>query len=796
MMRTLRIFLLAALVVVLSVACIGCSFGGTTLDDPENDRFVSYNCFGDDLPEDIRDEVRKEFFENGPGQVTIKPGDTFVSVQPPEVDGYKFVGWYEDVYIDDAFVETKIWQEGEPLPTDRDVNVYAVYEPLQYTITYYANGELIITEEYEGVTNLISSKLLDPDKLDIDSDWYFHHGYTVIYGLFANEELADIMSERDGFNYSSEYFFYCEIYTDEEMTQPLTEMTVTEDVCLYSKFVYAPVNFDYRDSEDAYVVRNMCGEVPGGVLELPATYAGLDVIAINDGAFYGSSYITEVILPSTIKRIGDLSFSASSIEKIYIPESVEYIGSSAFADCASLTTVDIHTTAVFDIDDVFANCNSIQYEQYHGAYYFGFRLMSAIEGYTGHVMIKPGCEKIPAGAFAGMLITELTIPTTVTEIGEGAFKDSTLASITFPASVTTIGAEAFANTKIVDITLPETITSLGVGVFKDCVLLTTYTINTAAPFSFSKLFENCSSLTGEEYGNAYYYGDEFIRPVSKDITWAVIKSGCTSLPANAFRDCTKLSKVYLPKTVKNVGSYAFYNVNSLYFAPYIESYTATSIMWDENALATIHPETGADLMYQRNTFPTSVLLDESGIAYAIESMKNYTGSNQNACVIYGCFTYATELTVAAEYNNQPVKVIYPNAFMDNDTLVDLTIESCYVVGSAAFWNATALKEITFKTCSQIGIRAFYGCASLEKVTFESEYLVFIGKQAFEGCDMLNDVKVDNVLIAWNEDLSENVEIAANTNIASALKGAKLYWCFADEDVTQAQLQALLSQLAG
>ena len=794
-MRAVKIFLLALLVATLAIACVGCGSSGDTAGGNENEFFLSYHIDAMTVGEDVHYRLQEEFRNtDDPGQVTINPGDTFVAITPPAIDGYRFVGWCEDVYDGEFYVETKMWEAGEPLPTDRHVAVRTVYEPLSYTLTCYAYGEAISTRQLEGATKFINANILDPDKLAIDSDWYYHHGYDVIYDLYVDQDLASKLSEKNGFDYSPDHFYYCDIYLDEAMTQPLTELTVTDDVSLYAKFVYSPVYFEYIDSEDAYTVSYLCGDLPGGVLEFPEIFAGCDVISIKDHAFASNTKIKEVILPSSLKSIGIGAFSNSAIESVYIPEGVEYIGSGAFSGCAALITVDIKSDVEFEFTDVFADCNSIQHEQYFGAYYFRNTFISAIEGYTGEVKIKPGCTEIPADAFAGYSITELTIPDSVVEIGSGAFKNSTIVAVTIPASVALIGDEAFAGTLIVDITIPATVTTIGDGAFKDCELLSTYTIETTAGFEFSNLFENCPSITGEEYGNAYYYGNEFIRPINKDITWAMIKPGCERVPENAFRDCTKLSKVYLPQSVKSVGTYAFYNVNSLYFTPYIESYTATSILWDEHALTTIHPETGEELMYKRGDFPTSVLLDENGIAYAIESMKNYTGSGQNGCVIYGCFTNASEITIAAEYNTQPVKVIYPNAFMDNDTLVKLTVESCAVVGSAAFWNATALKEITFKTCSHIGIRAFYGCSSLETVTFESEFLIFVGKQAFEGCESLSDVKVNNLLIAWNEDFSESVEIAPNTNIADALKGNKLYWCFADEEVTKEQLQALMSQV--
>ena len=842
-MKTLKLTVLALLIAVLTFACISC--GGGNPPPEGNGFYLGYNCYGvvlesygsfGRMDDDDADYVRDTFFENSPGQIEIKAGDVFKSISVPTVEGYKFLGWYER----DDNGEYTLWEDGMPLPTDRHINVEAVYEKIRYNINIYANGEFVKSEEYEGVTQLLNANVADPEHIYGD-DYYYQQGITLVGNMAGTYDLAEVLNAKGDFNYNYEYFYWAEVYTDPEMTIPLTTLTVTEEISLYEKYVYAPIRFNYFEDGTCVIIgveNQDYDNLPDGVLEIPAKMNNLTVTGVDENAFANGN-ITELIIHPGVKTIGENAFGGSTLEKIYIPASIESIGSGAFAYCYSLSDIEMYTTCEVDLGSIFDGCESLDpadYE-YYGALYIGYYFVDAIYGYTGHVKIKPGCISIPEGAFEGAtieeltipaslktigkgafknstlvrvnieagittlpaeifegtLITAVTIPNTVTEIGDRAFKGAPIASLTIPASVTSIGAEAFAGAKITDITIPATVTTLGKGVFKNCELLVSCTVNTTAEFKFSQLFENCTSLTGEIYGNAYYYGNEFIRPINKDITWAVIKPGCTEVPANAFRDCTKLSKVYLPKSVKNVGTHAFYNVNSLYFACYIEAMSYTKILWGENALATVHPETGDPMYYVGKDFPTSIFLADNGIAYAIEPMTAYTGRNDNAVVVYGLFNDATDVTVDATYMNMPVKVIYPNAFMDNTTLQTLTVGACEVVGSAAFWNASALKEVTFGSCSLIGIRAFYGCESLETVKIESN-LMFIGMQAFEGCDALSELKANNALVAWSTDLSETEDIAASTNIASALKGEKLYWFFASTDVTQSSIQALIDRL--
>ena len=57
--------------------------------------------------------------------------------------------------------------------------------------------------------------------------------------------------------------------------------------------------------------------------------------------------------------------------------------------------------------------------------------------------------------FDGTKITNINIPNSVTEIGDYAFKSTNLTQVTIPDSVTEIGYEAFYNTNIKEVTLPE-----------------------------------------------------------------------------------------------------------------------------------------------------------------------------------------------------------------------------------------------------------------------------------------------------------------------------------------------------
>ncbi len=75
---------------------------------------------------------------------------------------------------------------------------------------------------------------------------------------------------------------------------------------------------------------------------LPSTSEGIDVIEIADYAFHGQSKMKNIIIASTIKKIG-VSFNyCSSLEKIEIPSSVTDISNSCFSMSQQLKEIIIY----------------------------------------------------------------------------------------------------------------------------------------------------------------------------------------------------------------------------------------------------------------------------------------------------------------------------------------------------------------------------------------------------------------------------------------------------------------------
>lgn len=84
---------------------------------------------------------------------------------------------------------------------------------------------------------------------------------------------------------------------------------------------------------------------------------------IGNFAFCGSRKVETLNLPSTLKRIGNNSFATVPlVGTLTIPSSVEHIGVSAFAFCGGLERVVFETNSKLDMQDrPFMACNGLRY---------------------------------------------------------------------------------------------------------------------------------------------------------------------------------------------------------------------------------------------------------------------------------------------------------------------------------------------------------------------------------------------------------------------------------------------------
>lgn len=239
------------------------------------------------------------------------------------------------------------------------------------------------------------------------------------------------------------------------------------------------------DAADLHFVATRCTSLQS--LDLSgariAAYSGT-ALATNRGSFgpdtlpdYCLSGCTasHILLPATLKAIGEGALMSTSVTTLAIPESVTSIGRGALADCRSLKSVTIPASVASAGQSVLSGCTALQ----SLTWLAGDVPQSACRGCTAltQVTLNARCTQIGAGAFSGCTSLE-SLPeamTGVTAIGSDAFYQSGLKSADLQplTRLRSIGAQAFACCpELEEVLLGSSATTLGRGAMMECPALT------------------------------------------------------------------------------------------------------------------------------------------------------------------------------------------------------------------------------------------------------------------------------------------------------------------------------------
>ena len=396
-----------------------------------------------------------------------------------------------------------------------------------------------------------------------------------------------------------------------------------------------------------------------------------------------------------LTEIGDNAFYGAKIGSIVLPLGVTTIGATPFNSCSSLTDITLsqYTTAeqlsaiisgsaiknitIPEENEKLSSENGIVYDAQK----------------TSLVFISPEYEG------------DVTIPNTVTSIGNDAFREHAgIKAVTFEDGGTadlSIGKEAFRESSITSVELPARLSSLGTNVFRMCESLVTVTFEdgydyaTIPQYTFyntaitsialpaavtmidSYAFQSCKALTSVTFGNN---GTD---------------SRLTEIKSNAFNGCTLLGAedvggVVLPATFETFGTNAFKDCTSLY--------SVTFLGGALSALKTI----GASA-FQNCTSLTSIdLSQQTGL------------TSVGASAFSGCGSLES--------------IVIP--------------ASVTSIGASAFINCTSLESATVNSSAKLPSNIFSGCTALLSVTLNNE-IQEIGNNAFKGCASLHAINQAN-----------------------------------------------------
>ena len=307
--------------------------------------------------------------------------------------------------------------------------------------------------------------------------------------------------------------------------------------------------------------------IPKSFLHDGVTYS---VTSIGSYAFYNCRSLTSVTIPNSVTSIGDRAFYyCSGLTSVTIPNSVTSIDWNAFAFCSGLTSVTIPNSVTSIGNSAFSGCSGLT-----------------------SITIPNSVTSIGDGAFSGCSgLTSVTIPESVTSIGSGAFwstpwyenqKDGVVYigkvlytyKGTMPADMridikdgtVSISDNAFSGCSgLTSVTIPESVTSIGSAAFNGCSGLTSIAIPDGVTRISNYAFDGCSGLTSITIPNSVTSIGEWAFYKCSGLTSITIPNRATSIGESAFSGCSGLTSITIGNSVTSISDGAFHDCSGLTF---------------------------------------------------------------------------------------------------------------------------------------------------------------------------------------------------------------------------------------
>lgn len=266
----------------------------------------------------------------------------------------------------------------------------------------------------------------------------------------------------------------------------------------------------------------------------------LAVTAIGGGAFANCYSLTKVELPNTIIEIKSRAFfQCRSLKSINIAASVTKIGGDAFDGCYGLNRVDITNI-----------------ESWLGISFY-------VQGFDNPVTSNPLCYANRL-YLNGEEVTQIEVPEGVLSIKPGVFSCChSLKSITLPSTIEKIGMKAFLNCKNLEkIELSNTLRIIGESAFSGCESLVNFEIPPFVNKIEERAFRRCANLKRIKIPSGVRLISSYTFAECKNLIEIELHDSITALYDCAFRDCG-LRSLIIPSSVSFIGVFCFNNCTYL-----------------------------------------------------------------------------------------------------------------------------------------------------------------------------------------------------------------------------------------
>ena len=429
---------------------------------------------------------------------------------------------------------------------------------------------------------------------------------------------------------------------------------------------------------------------------------GSQLTSLGNYVFYNCNALVDMTIPSTVTDIGYSAFrNCSELLTLTISGNVTTIKEHTFDGCTKLSTIVGLSSNLLSIEEyAFKDCANLQtsFQLSHietlgaGAFYY-CKSIPSISLTNNNILTT-----INHDTFCGCRnLTSITIPNSVTSIGNFAFDRCSLTSITIPNSIDTVGTNVFSNNKeLVQVNFEpnSSLTYISSGMFSNCSRLSSITLPNSITRIDYDAFDYCSSLT--------------------DIT---IPNSVTSIGNYAFEYCKNLTSITLPASITNIGTGVFGSYVSIATVIINSSYVYNNAV-DISACGY--------LLNHASTIKVLASIDDSSNNYLSGPSTVFTRTTETiGGNLYNVYTYPNinKLEFTYDTTNKTASVYAATThtnLISGDIIIPSTIQyqgDAYSIISCGYFYDTYIHSIEIPDTISGGIDSwtFMGCNNLTSI---------------------------------------------------------------------------------
>ena len=479
---------------------------------------------------------------------------------------------------------------------------------------------------------------------------------------------------------------------------------------------------------------------------------------IPNGTFSSASKLKTLKLCDSISEIEENCFNGGYIENLtcgiglisYFNQagivslnitSGESIGNNQFLYMTNLKTLSIADCVSKIEDGAFSYCTQLEYTEDENGKYIGNWLVKVTNKDVEDLSTKSNLMVMDKALDGCNKLKKLCIDRLYDKL-DVLFNNN----ISPVLEELTIISGVLKNEALKDIATLKTITlqsttEIGDSVFWGCENLENVNINSNIEKIGKNVFELCSNIAFEEYGNGKYLANVFISVKDLDCTVVEVRKGTQFIYDNAFQNCGNLKQVYIPSTVTTVGDEIFYGCDD------------SLRIYIQDSNCKVLNKSNAKWNYNSNE---NELVVFAGVDCDNGYMIHFNGKT---CSIVGYLVEQSILYIPQEINNAIVTEIEPYAFYGRKDIETVIIgDDITIIGSYAFMLCENINYIILSNnLKYINQYAFYGCGKIDSLDLNYA-IVEIKPYAFGECYGLNRVFVNGVKL-FAEKSGESIDLS-------------------------------------